>query len=79
MLNKEPAVIIGTIGAAIVAAIEVLAPEFFPDLEQTFVQVVQVLVAVVTIVVVRMSVFSPETYDRDVSEAYRTPFPPPDA
>ena len=70
ILKKEPAVIIGVIGGAIIAAIQVLAPELFPELEDTIIQGVQVMVAILTLIVQRMNVFSPETYERDVSVAF---------
>lgn len=68
-MAKEPAVIISLIGGAIIAAIEVLAPEFFPDLEVIAVQAVQAIVAVLTVLAVRMRVFSPATYEADVEAA----------
>jgi len=63
VMNKEPAIIIGTIGGAIIAAIQVLGPEFFPDLEPLVIQSVQVIVAVVTVLATRMKVFAPATVD----------------
>jgi hypothetical protein len=73
MFNKEPAVIIAIVGGAIIAAIQVLAPEFFPDLEPLAIQLVQVVVAVLTVFVQRMNVFSPATVAKLVSSGPETP------
>jgi hypothetical protein len=74
-MSKEPAVIIAVIGGAIIAAIQVLAPEFFPDLEPIAIQAVQVVVAVLTVIVQRARVFSPATHDADVEAALNKPAP----
>lgn len=68
-LDKEPAVIIGIIGGAIIAAVEVLAPEFFPDLEVIVIQTIQAVVAVLTVLAIRMNVFSPATHATEVEAA----------
>jgi hypothetical protein len=67
MFDKEPAVIIGVIGGAIIAAIQVLAPAFFPDLEPIAIQAVQVVVAVLTVIATRMRVYAPATVEKLVS------------
>ena len=69
IFNKEPAVVIGAIGGAIIAAVQVLAPEFFPDLEVIIIQSIQAIVAVLTVLAIRMNVFSPATYTTDVNAA----------
>jgi len=74
-MSKEPAAIIGTIGLAIIAAIEILGPEFFPDLEPILIQAVQAIVVVLSFLTIRMKVFSPATHEAEVAEALRTPAP----
>lgn len=74
-MSKEPAAIIGTIGLAIIAAIEVLGPEFFPDLEPIIVQAVQAVIAILSVLAIRMKVFSPATHEAEVAEALETPAP----
>jgi hypothetical protein len=77
VFKKEPAVIISVIGGAIIAAIQVLGPEFFPDLEMIAIQAVQAIVAVLTVFAVRLNVFSPATHVAEVEEALRKQ--PPEA
>ena len=77
IMNREPAAIIGTIGLAIVAAIEVLGPEFFPELQPIFIQAVQAVVAILSVLAIRMKVFSPATHEAEVDAALNTT--PPDA
>ena len=73
-MNKEPAVIIGLVGGAVIAAIEVLGPEFFPELQPVVIQAVQAIVAVLSVLAIRMRVFSPATHEAEVTAA-RTPPP----
>ena len=61
--QKEPAVIIGLIGGAIIAALEVLGPELFPDLQLVAIQTVQAIVAVLTVLAIRFKVYSPATVE----------------
>lgn len=68
-MDKEPAIIIGAIGGAIIAAIQVLAPQFFPDLEEMAVQAVQAIVAILTVLAIRWKVFSPATHEAEVAAA----------
>ncbi len=68
---REPAIIIGLIGGAIVAGIEVLGPELFPDLQAVAIQAVQAIVAVLVILAIRLKVFSPATYEADMDAALR--------
>jgi hypothetical protein len=73
MFNKEPAIIIGAIGGAIIAAIQVLGAEFFPDLEPLVIQAVQVIVAVLTVLATRQTVYAPDTVDKIVASGPETP------
>lgn len=72
-MQKEPAAIIGTIGLAIIAALEVIGPEFFPELEPVLIQAVQAIVAILSVFAIRMNVFSPATHDADVQAALSQP------
>lgn len=67
--GREPAVIISLIGGALIAAIEVIAPELFPDLEALIVQSVQVIVGILTVLVVRANVWSPATHEAEIAAA----------
>jgi hypothetical protein len=75
-MQKEPAAIIAIIGGAIIAAVEVLGPEFFPDLQPVVIQSVQAIVAVLSVIAIRAKVFSPLTYEEDVNAALHQDPPP---
>ena len=75
LFGKEPAIIIGLIGGAVIAAVQVLGPELFPELEPIVLQSVQAIVAVLTVLFTRANVYAPATHDAEVETALRTPPP----
>lgn len=55
-MQREPAVVLGTVAAAVVAALQVLGPEYFPDLTDPLTGAISAVVVLVSAILTRQRV-----------------------